>query len=118
MLAKVNELNKNVIILLSVLIIAVTSIVITLLITGGGNSNKSSAKSLEEFQEAFVKEYGVTPDISINLYELSKSQAETITKSMSKELNFGDVVREEYEGTEWYQAEDEERSISINAHFE
>ncbi|WP_427036657.1 hypothetical protein [Cytobacillus pseudoceanisediminis] len=117
MLAKVNELNKNVIILLSVAIIAVTSIVITLLVTSGGDSGNSSADSLEDFQEAFVKEYGVTPDISITLYELSKAQAETITKSMSKELDFGDAVREEYDGMEWYQTEDEERSISVNAQF-
>ncbi|QIZ07579.1 hypothetical protein HFZ78_13250 [Priestia megaterium] len=48
MLAKVNELNKNVVILLSVLIIAITSIIVTLIATS--ESGKGSADSLRDFQ--------------------------------------------------------------------
>lgn len=118
MLEKVNELNKNVIILLSVGIIAVTSIVITLLVTGGGSSGNSSADSLEDFQEAFVKEYGVTPHIDITLHEVSKAQAETVTKTMSKKLNLKDAELVEFEGSEWYETENDDGSLSINAHFE
>jgi F0F1-type ATP synthase alpha subunit len=118
MLAKVSELNKNAVILLSVAMIAITSIVITLLIISGTSGGKTNIDSITDFQKAFIKEYGVTPDIDISIYRVSEAQAETITKQLAGELNLKEVILEEYEGTEWYETEDEEGSIRISAHFE
>lgn len=117
MLAKVNELNKNVVMLLCVGIIAITSIVITLIATSDG-SGKGSAKSLEDFQEYFISEYGVKPTISISVFDASEAQAETITESLSKKLNLGDAELKESEGTTWYRTEDEEGDISISAFYD
>jgi hypothetical protein len=117
MLAKVNELNKNVVMLLCVGIIAITSIVVTLIATSEG-SGKGSADLLEDFQEYFISEYGVKPSIDITVHDASEAQEETITESLSKKLNLGEVEMEENEGTTWYSKEDEEGDISISAFYE
>jgi hypothetical protein len=117
MLTKANELSKNVIILLSVGIIAVTSIIVTLIATSEG-SGKGSAKSLEDFQEYFISEYGVKPNISILVHDTSKAQAETITESLSKKLNLDDAEMKEIEGATWYSTEDSEKEISISAFYD
>ncbi|MEO2074861.1 MAG: hypothetical protein ABGX20_05640 [Bacillus sp. (in: firmicutes)] len=116
MLAKINELNKNVVILLSVGIIAVTSIIITLIATSEGAG--SGAKSLAEFQDFFVKEYGVKPNIQIDLIGVSENQAETITDSLAKKLNLGDAKIKEYNGTEWYSTESKDGDISVSAFYD
>ncbi|MBT2698661.1 hypothetical protein J7E79_14735 [Bacillus sp. ISL-40] len=117
MLAKVNELNKNVVILLSVGIIAITSIIITLIATSEG-SGKGSADSLGDFQDYFVSEYGVQPNITVDVHGISEAQAETITKGLSKKLNLGGAQLSEYENTEWYEADSEDGDISVNAFFD
>lgn len=116
MLAKVNELNKNVVILLSVLIIAITSIIVTLIATS--ESGKGSADSLRDFQEYFISEYGVKPSIGISVYDASESQAQTITESLSKKLNLGDAELEDYEGQEWFSTESKDGDISVSAFFD
>jgi hypothetical protein len=117
MLAKVNELNKNVVILLCVGIIAITSIVVTLIATSEG-SGKGSADSLEDFQEYFISEYGVKPTISITVHGASEAQAESITESLSKKLNLDDAEMEESGGATWYSTENSEREISISAFYD
>jgi hypothetical protein len=116
MLAKVNELNKNVVILLSVGIIAITSVVITLIATSGG-SGKGSADSLRDFQESFISEYGVKPSIDITVHRVSESQAETITESISSKLKLQDAESVENEGTTWYSTESKDGDISVSAFY-
>lgn len=117
MIEKVNGLHRNVVILLSILILAVTAILITVILSGGG-SGKPSAESLEEFHEYFVKEYGVQPAISISTHGVSENQAETITKSLAKELKLNDPTYEEYEDSKWYTSKAEDGSISVSAFYE
>ncbi|OIK11035.1 hypothetical protein BIV60_18980 [Bacillus sp. MUM 116] len=116
MLAKVNELNRNVVILLSVLIIAITSVIVTLIATRQGSGNGSS-KSLSEFQEFVVKEYGVRPDIQITFRQVPPVQARNITESLAKKLNLEGAGLKEYDGIEWYGTRSEKGDIAVDAFY-
>ena len=116
MLAKVNELNRNIVILLSVLIIAITSIIVTLIATWEGSGNVSP-KSLSEFQEFVVKEYGVKPEIQITFRSVSPEQAHSITESLAKKLNLENAGLKEYDGTEWFGTRSEEGDIAVDAFY-
>lgn len=116
MLAKVNELNKNVVVLLSVLIIAITSIVVTLIATSEGSS-KGSANSLRDFQQYFIAEYGVKPQITIKASNVSESTAKTITNKLSKQLDLGKLIPVDYDGKHWYSANNDDETIYVDAFY-
>jgi hypothetical protein len=118
MLTKISELNRNVIVLLSVAMIAVTSIVITLLIISGGSSGKTSAVAIKELQDVFVSEYGVKPSIDITVYEASEAQAKTITDTMSGKLKLNNAEMSEEDGTTWYSTNDDKGEIDITVFFD
>jgi hypothetical protein len=116
MLAKVNELNKNAIILLCVGIIAVTSIVLTLIITGIGG--KGSAESIVEFQRFIEAEYGVKPKIHVELSDISESKSKTIIDGLEKDLNLGDILATEFEGQKLFNTKSQDATIMVNARYE
>jgi hypothetical protein len=117
MLTKVNELNRNAIVLLSVLILAVTSLAIAFMVIGQ-SSDKSSAQYLEDFQKAFISEYGVNPTVNVSVYGVNEAQAKTITETMSSKLGLTDAIAEESDGSTWYTTEDKKKDINVTAFYE
>jgi len=118
MLAKVNELNRNVIILLSVGIIAIASVVITLIATSA--STKSSAESLEEFQANFISEYGVKPHVTLSFTAESEENAKNIAGDFSKVLKLGKVenaLTKDYKGNPFYITRNKDESYWVHASY-
>jgi hypothetical protein len=114
MLAKVNELNKNVVILLSVGIIAITSIIITLITTS--DSSKGNPDSLRDFQQYFIAEYGVKPIINVEVNNVSEDQAKEITQELSNKLKLGGIIPVDLEDQKWYSTQ-RESDISVSAKY-
>lgn len=117
MLAKVNELNKNVVILLSVGIIAITSIIITLIATSEGSS-KGAADSLVSFQKYIEDEYGVKPEITVQINDVSESKAKTFTENLRKKLGTGEILPVDFESKTWYSTQSKDEKLMINAFYE
>jgi hypothetical protein len=116
MLAKVNELNKNAVILMCVGIIAVTSIVLTLIITG--IDGKGSAVSVVEFQEFIEDEYGVKPRIHVELSDISEAKSKTIIDSLEEDLKLGEILATEFEGQKLFNTKSQDETIMVNARYE
>ncbi|MBV7509207.1 hypothetical protein KW850_28955 [Bacillus sp. sid0103] len=113
MLAKVNELNKNVVILLSVLIIAITSVVITLIATAEPGGDADPLTDLSDFQTSFTKEYGVKPSVQLIVQpDTTEAQAEILTKKISNSLELGNV-KEDDTLSGWFNAKNDDEGISL-----
>jgi hypothetical protein len=114
MLAKVNELNRNVVILLSVCIIAITAIVVTLIATTEHEGKSDPLADIQQFQRHFASKYGAKPSINVVvLPDTSKSKTEALAEDISKDLNLGDVSEDDnLDG--WYNAESKNKDITLS----
>jgi len=113
MLAKINELNRNAITLLSVGIIALTAVIVTLIATIEPIGNTDPLADLEKFQKHFADEYGVKPSVSLVIQpDATEAQAEVLTKEISNSLELGNV-QEDDTLSGWFNAKDEEKDIAI-----
>jgi len=118
MIAKVNEMNKNAAILLSVLIIAISTIIITLITTNG--SEKGSAGALRDFQKAFISEYGVKPHVTLMVTAESEEEAKNIAGDFSKVLGLGKVENagiKDTNGNQFYITRNKDESFWIHAAY-
>jgi hypothetical protein len=118
MLAKVNELNKNVIILLSMGIIAITAVIVTLIATSA--STKSSAESLEEFQANFISEYGVKPYVTLSFTAESGENAKKIAGDFSNVLKLGKVENahtKDLKGNQFFITRNKDESYWVQASY-
>lgn len=102
MLERVNNLSRNVVLLLSIFILAVTSIVVTLLVVDNDGGKSSTSDLVTELQDTFEDEYGIRPTLSISVYDATTKQAEEVSKQLAKDFDMGDPEFSEYEGTAWY----------------
>jgi hypothetical protein len=114
MLAKVNELNRNVVILLSVCIIAITAIAVTLIATTEHEGKSDPLADIQTFQRNFATKYGAKPTINVVvLPDTSKSKTEALAEDISKDLNLGDVSEDDnLDG--WYNAESKNKDITLS----
>ncbi|MEH6992605.1 hypothetical protein V7075_07805 [Neobacillus drentensis] len=117
MLAKINELNKNAVILISVGIIAVTSIVLTLILTGE-QSGKGNADSIVEFQKYVEEEYGVKPNVSINIEVGSESKAKMVSDGLTKQLGLEEPMELDIANEKWLSSFSGDESIRVGAYYE
>lgn len=117
MLAKINELNKNAVILISLGIIAVTSIVLTLILTGE-QSGKGNADSIVEFQKYVEAEYGVKPEVSINMEVGSESKAKMVTEELTKQLGLEEPRELDIDNKKWISSFSRDESILVGAQYE
>jgi hypothetical protein len=117
MLAKINELNKNAIILLSVCIIAVTSIVLTLILTGE-QSGKGNADSILEFQKYVEEEYGVKPEVSINIEVGSESKAKMVIDGLKKQMDLEEPRELDIDNKKWLSSFSRDESILVGTTYE
>jgi Tfp pilus assembly protein PilV len=118
MLAKVNELNKNAVILLSVGVLAITAVIVTLIATSA--STKSSAESLEEFHANFISEYGVKPYVTMAFTTETEENAKKIAGDFSKALKLWEVEKghtKDLKGNQFYITRNKDESFWIHASY-
>lgn len=117
MLAKVNEMNKNALILFSVIILAVSSIIIALIVT---SASKGSTDALKDFQKAFVSEYGVKPNVSLGVTAASEKDAKRIAEDFSKALELSkveDAGIKDTNGNSFYITKNKDESVWIHSAY-
>jgi hypothetical protein len=113
MLAKINELNRNVVILLSVGIIAVTAIVITLITVPESGNKADLSSDIETFQNNFESEYGVKPQVSILAQpQVSEEKTEALAEEISDSLGLSDVTEDD-SISGWFNAENKDAGITL-----
>ncbi|MFB3160429.1 hypothetical protein ABLO26_03540 [Neobacillus sp. 179-J 1A1 HS] len=117
MLAKINELNKNAVILISLVILAVTSIVLTVILTGEKSGN-GSADSIVEFQKYVEEEYGVKPEVSINIEVGSESKAKMVSDGLTKKLGLEEPMELDIANEKWISSFSGDESIRVGAYYE
>jgi hypothetical protein len=114
MLAKINELNRNVVILLSVAIIAITAVIVTLLAVYEPKvSSADPLADIQQFQKHFAAEYGTKPTVHVMITpDASESKAKDLAEDISSNMKLGDVSEDDTLSG-WYNAENKKDGIAL-----
>jgi hypothetical protein len=114
MLAKINELNRNVVLLLSVGIIAITAVIVTLLAVYEPKVGSADPLSdIQQFQKHFEKEYGTKPTIHVMITpDASESKSKDLAEDISSDMKLGDVSEDDTLSG-WYNAENKKDGITL-----
>jgi hypothetical protein len=113
MLAKINELNRNVVVLLSVCIIAITAVIVTLIATVEPSKKADPLADIQQFQKHFEAEYGTKPTVHVMITpDASESKAKDLAEDISSNMKLGDVSEDDTLSG-WYNAENKKDGITL-----